>query len=279
MSIWNAILFGFVQGVTEFLPVSSSAHLSVLSNLFGISSSGFNINAFSVFVHLGTIISVIILYYSDLGEILFQTLEFVSGAQPGIGKRMGPQFPAVRLLVMIFFAFIPVFLVLPFNRYLDDLNKNAVFIGVMLLLSGAILEVADHMQEGNKNENNLTILDAIIVGLAQFVASIPGISRTGTVLTAGLAVGMKKEFAVKFTLILSVPVMVCAEILRLIQAMKFPFSVSDIPACLCGTAAAILAGVFSISVLKGIVKNSKFHSIAYYCFIAGILSIILTMIF
>ena len=279
MSILIAVIFGAVQGFTEFLPLSSSAHLSVLSNLFGISSSGFNMNAFSVFVHFGTILAVVILYFADFGEILFQTLEFLSGATPTAPVRGGTRFPSVRLLMLMLCSILPLFLVLPFNKYLTSLNEDTIFIGVMLIASGGILEAAEHLMEGKKTEKSMTLPDAVIFGLCQFVSAIPGISRTGTGLTAGLALGLKKEFAMKFTLMLSVPVMLGAELIRLVKAMQSSFALADVPPCLCGMAASLLAGIGAIKLLGFFVDRGKYHGFAYYCFVAGVLSIILTMIF
>ncbi len=278
MSILSSVFFGLVQGITEFLPVSSSAHLCVLFNLFGVAGSGFNIKAFSVFLHFGTIIAALIMYWQDFAEIIFEMLEFAaSGAQ-----QEGPRrkiFPAIRLFVMMMAAILPLFLILPLNGKITGLFDRNGMIGFMLILSGVAVYTSDHFFEGNKTERNMTFSDAILIGLCQAVSAIPGISRTGVVYSAGVAVGLKREFSAKFAVMLSVPVMFGANIIRLIDAGREAFSFRDLPPCLVGMAAAVLGGIFSIRLVKGIAEKGRFSPVGYYCWVAGVLAVILTMIF
>ena len=278
MSILNALVFGFIQGLTEYIPVSSSAHMQVLFSLFGISSSGFNTEAFIAFAHFGTIIAAFILYFQDFGEILFQSLEFAAstGSQEGKVRR---RFPAVRLLIMMFFASVPLLLILPLNGYIHSLSDNTAFIGVMLIFTGTILAISDHLNEGEKGEGSVGISDAIIIGLCQAVSALPGISRTGTVYTAGVAVGLTRSFAAKFAIMLSVPVMFVSNIIRLIRAASASFSWGDIAPCFAGMAAAIVGSIIAIRIFTNLVQSKHFRNVGYYCWVAGVLAIILTMIF
>ncbi len=278
MSIISAAFLGFIQGITEFIPVSSSAHLCVLFNLFGVTASGFNVKAFSVFLHFGTIIAALIMYWKDFGEIVFQLLEFGAAAssREAGGRRA---FPHVRLFVMMIFAILPLFLLIPLNSTITKLFDMNGFIGIMMILSGTAVFISDNMLEGSKTERNMTISDAVIIGLCQTVSAIPGISRTGIVYTAGVAVGLKREFAVRFAVLLSVPVMFGANIFRMIDAAQLPLSWGDVPVCLVGMAAAIGGGILSLRLLTSLVKRGTFKGIGYYCWVAGVLAIILTMIF
>ena len=278
MSIFNALFFGFVQGLTEYIPVSSSAHMSVLFSLFGISSSGFNTDAFTAFTHFGTMIAAFILYAREFSEILFQSLEFIAaaGGQDGGSRRV---FPAVRLLVMMVFASLPLLLILPLGDYVLNLGTNTAVVGIMLILSGTILAISDHLEEGKKADRSISVSDAIIIGLCQAVSAIPGITRTGTVYTAGLAVGLSRGFSAKFAVMLSVPVIFFSNIVRLIHAASASFSLADLGPCFAGMAASVAGAVLSIRVFRALVKSRNFHHVGYYCWVAGVLTIILTMIF
>ena len=278
MSILNALVFGFIQGLTEYIPVSSSAHLQVLFSLFGINGTGFNTEAFVAFAHFGTVIAAVILYFKDFGEIFFQSLEFAASpaVQEGRGRR---KFPAVRLLIMMIFASVPLLLILPLNRYIQSLNGNTAFIGIMLILSGTILSVSDHLNEGVKADRSIGISDAIIIGICQAVSALPGISRTGTVYTAGIAVGLTRDFSAKFTIMLSVPVLFISNIVRLIRAASASFSWADLAPCFAGMAASIVGSILAVRIFIKLVQSRHFRNVGYYCWVAGVLAIILTMIF
>ena len=278
MNISDALFYGLIQGVTEFIPVSSAAHLSILFNLFGVPATGFNVKAFSVFLHFGTIIAALISYLQDFGEVFFQTLEFAASG-PGSGGPRRKNFPSARLLFMMVFSSLPLLMIMPLNTYINRLFDHSALAGIMLILTGVMLFVSDRMMDGTKNERNMSLSDAIIIGLCQLVSSIPGISRTGTVYTAGIAVGLKREFAAKYAVMLSVPVMFLANIVRLVDAAGDGFAWADLPPCLVGMAAAVAAGMLSIRVLKALASSGRFHTVGYYCYVAGVLSVILTMIF
>ena len=125
----------------------------------------------------------------------------------------------------------------------------------------------------------MTFSDAVILGFCQAVSAIPGISRTGTAYAAGVAVGLKRAFSAKFAVMLSVPLMFGANLIRIIDASGDPFAWRDVPPCLIGMAAAIVAGVFSIRIFRALAEKGSFRNVGYYCWVAGVLSIILTMIF
>lgn len=277
MSIGNAVVLGLVQGIAEFLPISSSGHLALLNNLFHMSSTEDGHLLFDVLLHLGTLISICVVYWSDIIEMAQEVLGLVN-----IGPLAGQQrerYPAARLFLMIVFATLPLFLILPINDLLEGLYYKNVYIGVMLILTGCLLYVSDRLMPGRKNEKSMTILDALIIGLCQCVATIPGLSRSGTTITAGIATGLSREFAVKFSFLMSLPAVLGANILAIADAAKEQIDWASIPAYLVGMAVAMLVGIAAISILKYISRKGKFGGFAYYCWIVGVLSIILTMIF
>ena len=166
MNISDALFYGLIQGVTEFIPVSSAAHLSILFNLFGVPATGFNVKAFSVFLHFGTIIAALISYLQDFGEVFFQTLEFAASG-PGSGGPRRKNFPSARLLFMMVFSSLPLLMIMPLNTYINRLFDHSALAGIMLILTGVMLFVSDRMMDGTKNERNMSLSDAIIIGLCQ----------------------------------------------------------------------------------------------------------------
>ena len=277
MSIWNAIILGLVQGLAEFLPISSSGHLSVLNNLFGMTTAENGHLFFDVLLHFGTLISICIVYWQDIVDMFFEVLGFV-GVGPQAGQKRA-HYPAARLFVMIVLSTLPLVLILPIKDMLEGLYYNSIFIGVMLIFTGFMLYVSDKMVQGGKSEKNMSMLDALLIGVCQCVATIPGLSRSGTTITAGLAVGLKREFAVKFAFLMSLPAVLGANLLSFVDAARDGVDWSCLPAYLVGTAVAMVSGIGAIYLLKRIARSGRFGGFAYYCWVAGALSIILTMIF
>ena len=277
MSIWNAIILGLVQGLAEFLPISSSGHLSVLNNLFGMTTAENGHMFFDVLLHLGTLISICVVYWQDIVDMFFEVLGFVN-IGPLAGKKKA-HYPAARLFLMIVLATLPLVLVMPVKDMLEGLYYDSIFIGVMLIFTGFMLYVSDKMVPGSKTEKNMGMLDALLIGVCQCVATIPGLSRSGTTITAGLATGLKREFAVKFAFLMSLPAVLGANILSIADTAREGIDWSCMPAYLVGMAVALVTGIGSITLLKRISRSGHFGGFAYYCWVAGAMSIILTMIF
>lgn len=276
MTVLEAIFLGLIQGLAEFLPISSSGHLSIFQNLFHM-DVGEKSMMFDVLLHLGTLVSVCIFYWSDLVGIFRECVDLVRGMGhpvPGEQKR----YPRVRLLVMMFFATLPLFLVLPLQDQVERLYSSTVFIGIALLLTGAMLFVADRMPRGGKTEKNMRIRDALAIGLCQGVATMPGLSRSGTTITAGLSVGLNRQFAVKFSFLISIPAILGANLLQLFKAIKDGVDVAQMPVYLLGLLVAMVVGYFALSLVQYISRKGKFGWFAYYCWGAGALTLVLSII-
>ena len=277
MSVGNAILLGLVQGITEFLPVSSSGHLSILNNLFGLNTTEGGHLLFDVLLHFGTLFSIFVVYWKDIAAMVRETLGLLN-LGPDAGTAPAHR-PGARLFAMIVCGTLPLLLILPIKSMLESLFDRSIFIGVMLLLTGCMLYVGDRMQPGKKGVLGMTIFDALIIGLCQCVAVIPGLSRAGTTITAGLATGLRRDFAVRFSFLLSIPAVLGANLLSLFDAFREGVDLSAFPVYLIGMSVAAVAGILSIELLQVIARRGKFGGFAYYCWVAGVLSIILTMIF
>ena len=227
MSIWNAIILGLVQGVAEFLPISSSGHLSIINNLFGLSTTEGGHLFFDVLLHLGTLASICIVYWQDIVEMFFEVLGFIN-IGPMAGERR-ERYPAARLFFMIVVATLPLLLILPINDMIETLYYNNVFIGVALILTGCMLYVSDKLRQGKKTGETMTVLDALIIGLCQCVATIPGLSRSGTTITAGVATGLRRDFAVKFSFLMSLPAVFGAQTFTMSPLVVSRLSTSGSP--------------------------------------------------
>lgn len=279
MTISSAILLGIVQGVAEFLPISSSGHLAILQNLFAL-SAGEDHLFFDVLLHLGTLISICVCYWGDIVAMVREVFIVLRGGRRADGTPVQGNLGAARLFMMIVVGTLPLFLVLPINDKVEELYYITPFIGVALLLTGCMLFVSDKMTPGKRTEKNMHFRDALVIGLCQCVATLPGLSRSGTTITAGIATGLDRNFAMKYSFLLSLPAVLGANLLSFIKALgEESIDASLIPAYLIGMLAAMLSGIAAISLMKLIAKKSKFGWFAYYCWGAGVLTIIFSLIF
>ena len=279
MTIGEAIILGLVQGIAEFLPISSSGHLAILQNLFNMSDIEGGHMFFDVLLHFGTLIAICFMYWSDIKAMVVEVLALLSGRKAVTADGRPKQYSAARMFFLIVAATLPLVLVLPINDYIGELSQSTVFVGIALILTGFMLLVSDKMTPGTKTEKNMRFSDALIIGLCQCVATLPGLSRSGTTITAGIATGQNRGYAVKFSLLMSIPAVLGATLLELIKAIKNGIDASLIPAYLFGMVAAMVSGVLAIGLLKMIAKSKRFGCLAYYCWIVGALTIILSMIF
>lgn len=278
MSILEAIILGLVQGIAEFLPISSSGHLAILQNLFNMSDIEGGHMLFDVLLHFGTLVAICFMYWTDIKSMFTQTVDLFTGRSPApAGQRR--QYPAARMFMLIIAATLPLVLILPVHKYIEALSNSTIYVGIALILTGCMLFVSDRMAKGTKTEKNMLFKDAFIIGLCQCAATLPGLSRSGTTITAGIATGQDRSYAVKFSLLMSIPAVLGATVLELVDAIKAGIDASLIPAYLFGMIAAMVSGVLAIGLLKLVAKKTRFGGFAYYCWVVGVLTIILSLIF
>ena len=274
MKIWLAALLGFLQGITEFLPVSSSGHLAVFQRFFGLDEVDM---FFDVLLHFATLIAIIIFYRREIGDMLREIVGFFRDLRHPSPEAGEPK-PARRLVLMLIIATLPLFLILPLSDKIEALSNNTMFVGIAFLLTGVILYFSDRLRIGHKNAGSVTVSDAVKIGFAQAIATLPGISRSGTTIAAGMAVGLDRSFAVNFSFLMSLPAVLGATILETKKALEAGIAVSALPAYLVGMLIAGVVGYFSIKLLKMIAERGKFGKFCYYCFGIGILTIVLTVV-
>ncbi len=276
MTFLSSFLLGLVQGIAEFLPISSSGHLAIAQNLLGMSDAGTVPEFFDVLLHLGTLVAVFVAYWADIKDMV---LEFFRGAGDLIHHSTpNPVPPARRLILLIILGTLPLFVVLPVKDAVQSLSNSMVFIGAALIVTGVLLFVSDRVKKGRKNERTATWLDVLIVGLGQAIATMPGISRSGMTITTGCFVGFERKFAVRFSFLLSIPAVLGANILSLADAAKAGINWAEVPVYLVGVVTAAVVGYLCIRLLRFIADRGKFGAFAYYCWAVGVLTLVLNVI-
>ncbi len=276
MTFLSSFLLGLVQGIAEFLPISSSGHLAIAQNLLGMSDAGTVPEFFDVLLHLGTLVAVFVAYWADIKDMV---LEFFRGAGDLIHHSTpNPVPPARRLILLIILGTLPLFVVLPVKDAVQSLSNSMVFIGAALIVTGVLLFVSDRVKKGRKNERTATWLDVLIVGLGQAIATMPGISRSGMTITTGCFVGFERKFAVRFSFLLSIPAVLGANILSLADAAKAGINWAEVPVYLVGVVTAAVVGYLCIRLLRFIAERGKFGAFAYYCWAVGVLTLVLNII-
>lgn len=276
MNYFSAIFLGLVQGIAEFLPISSSGHLSFFQSFFGLMDVEAENLFFDVLLHLGTLVAVFAAYW---GEIKALVLEFFTM----VGLRKLPEGEKAdglsrRMIFFIILATLPLFLILPIKDKVEQLYTNTFFIGFTFLATGTLLFFSDRMGRGGKDLRTASILDVILVGVGQAVATIPGLSRSGTTIACGMARGFDRQFAVKFSFLMSIPAVLGANILSFIDAVQTGVDWSLMPMYLVGVVVAAVSGYLSIRLLRYIAAKGKFGGFSYYCWGAGLLTLILSLI-
>ena len=278
MSVWLAVFLGIVQGITEFLPVSSSGHLSILQNLIGVKYSESDHLLFDVLLHLGTLISICVVYRDDIRQMIKGAAKFVRGEQD-FSVFGDPLIPPAKMVIFIIIATLPLFVALPFYSSISSLYFKTGFIGFALIITGCLLFAADRLvSQGNRTEKNMTVKDALIIGFAQAFALIPGLSRSGTTITVAMTRGFDRNFAVRFSLLLSIPAVLGSLILSLVHALSAGVNWQLAPVYLLGFVVSALVGYGSVKLLRTIVRKNRFGKFSYYCWAVGILTILLSII-
>ncbi len=273
MTYLSSFLLGLVQGLAEFLPISSSGHLSIAQNLLGLNTE--IPEFFDVLLHLGTLVAVFVAYWRDICDMVAELIHGVGDLVHGTTPRQVP--PARRLILLIIVGTLPLFILLPIHKQVQALSNNMVFIGAALVVTGFLLFACDLVRKGKKTERTATIADVLVVGLGQAIATMPGISRSGMTITTGCFMGFERKFAVRFSFILSIPAVLGANILSIKDALATVVW-SEVPVYLVGVAVAAAVGYACIRLLKMIADKGKFGAFAYYCWIVGALTLGLTII-
>ena len=266
-----AVVLGAVQGVAEFLPISSSGHLSLLQYFFGMEEPD---ALYNILLHFATLAAVCAVYWRAVADMI---LEFFRGIAAIFSRREGQGRPPEgrRLVLLVIVGTLPLFAVLPFDDAVESLGANPAFVSVMLLVTGSILFLSDRYGGGRKNARTATVKDVLLVGAAQGFATIPGLSRSGTTISAGTALGFDRNFAVRYSFLMSLPAVFGATLLKVVKVMKAgTLDIELLPMYLTGMVVAGVVGYGSIRLVKLLADKGKFGWFAWYCWLAGAVSLI-----
>ena len=261
MSIWMAMILGVVQGLTEFLPVSSSGHLELAKALMGTESVPKESMMMTVVLHAATALSTVVVFRHDIvalfrGVILFRWNE------------------EMRFVVNIIISMIPAAVVgVGFNDQIEALFAGQILlVGVMLLLTGVLLFVADKAKD---TEQKVGVRQAVLVGIAQAIAILPGISRSGATISTSVLLGVDREKAARFSFLMVIP-LIFGKMAKDILSGDFSSQADALPALGVGFVTAFCTGLFACVWMLKLVKKSGLTYFAYYCLIVGLLSILST---
>ncbi len=276
MSYITSVLMGILQGVAEFLPISSSGHLALFQHFFGAENYEETQMFFTVLLHLGTLLSVFIYYWRDVLDLIREFFLGIGALFSKGRKEQRQTTPPARLLVLlIIMATLPLFLILPVKDAVEAAMNNAAFVSLALLATGFILYFSDRMAKGRKTEKTATILDAVLVGLAQALGTLPGISRSGSTISAGLLRGFDRTFAVRFSFLMSMPAVLGANILTLKDVIETgAVDLELLPVYLVGMVTAAVVGWLAIRLVNLLASKGKFGAFAWYCWIVGTVSLV-----
>ena len=263
MSLINAIVLGIVQGLTEFLPVSSSGHLVIAEHLLpGWHQPGI---VFEILLHLATLLAVVIFFRHDL--VLLVKSIYTSG--PKASKQR-------RFLLMLLLATIPTGIIgLTGKKFFVTLFNRLDVVGGMLLITALLLWLAERQAPEKLTKNSTRVVDAILIGITQGLAIIPGISRSGSTIAVGMLLGIEPRAAARFSFILSIPAICGAALLNISEISASPSN--QILTCLCGALAALVTGLMALKFLLMIIEERRLKIFSLYCSVVGCATLLLTL--
>lgn len=285
MSLLQAILMGLIQGLTEFLPVSSSGHLALFKILFDVETDTGIL--FDVLLHVGTLAAICVVYYKDIWRLIVEGCCIVRDAAVNVviffRNRINKESEGYRRIVcnsyrkfvmLVIVSTIPTGIIGFMGKDVVEMASEILIVpGICLIVTGVLLIVADRIKDGDKLPKSVTYTNAFGVGIAQGIATLPGLSRSGTTITACLLSGYQRNFAVKYSFIMSIPAILGALVLELTDLKGLQVTAPDVACYVVGMLVAAVVGYICIKTMLVIVRKKKFTGFAIYCFIVGALSI------
>ena len=269
MNILNALFQGIIQGLTEFLPVSSSGHLSLIQYFTG--QGGETGALFSILLHLGTLIAVFLAFHKTILRLIYEFFCMVGDIFKG-KFQLSHLTPYRRMIVLLIISLLPLAVTFVFKDWLQGFSSDNSILaeGICFLITGVLLTLADRFPKGRKTPKTMTYGDALAIGAAQAIAPLPGISRSGSTIATGLMMGLDRQYAVTFSFIMGMPAVLGGAILEIKDAaeagVSLPFSVMAV-----GMLSAAVFGLIAIKMVNWLVKSDKFKIFAYYTLALGTL--------
>lgn len=284
MELLKAIILGLIQGLAEFLPVSSSGHLAIFKHVLEFDTDTGLL--FDVLLHLGTLAAVFVAFRKDIVALIKEGFAILGQFFKSIGicvfrrEKWQPVVttPYRRFVMMVLISTIPTGIMgILFRDVIDVASATLLVPGILLLVNGVQLLISDRLADGKLTAETASYGKAVVVGVAQGVATFPGISRSGTTITACVACGFSREFAVKYSFIMSIPAILGALVLELLDFSPEMLGASDWMNYLVGTVIAGVVGYICIKTMLVIVRGKKFKYFAYYCFAMGAFAVMFSL--
>jgi len=262
MSLTRAVILGLVQGITEFLPISSSAHLTYFQKYLGIDKPQLS---FTVFLHFATLLAILLFFRKDLWEIL-----------KGFRNIKGPKTnPSTRILFLLVIGSLPIAILgILLKDKIELIFSNIELVSLFLILTGILLYFGNRIRNVHKGVLETGIVDALIIGTAQAFAILPGISRSGVTIIFALFCGLQRKWAVKYSFFLAVPAILGATLIELPSVLPM-LNFSTLTFYIAGAVAALFSGYWSLRVVLRFVQKSRLHYFAYYCVTLGLIVLFL----
>ena len=274
MTIFQSIILGIFQGITEFLPISSSGHLVLLQHFFGIKEGNL---FFTEMLHFGTLISIFVVYFKDIIRIIVEFFKMLGNGFKN--KRLKITNSYQRLGVLIIIGSIPTALMgILLEKQFEKLYSSISTIGFAFLITGILLWIADKNPSENKKARDMTISDALVIGTFQGIAITPGISRSGSTIVGGLFRGLNRKLATEFSFLMALPATLGAAILGIKDVIESGTEITFSMPLLIGIILSAIVGIFSINILVGLLQKKKLHYFSYYLWVLGIILIIAQLV-
>ncbi len=276
MSYLEAIILGVVQGLSEFLPISSSGHLALLQNFFGV--EGDRILMFTIMLHVGTLVSVFIMYARDIAELIKEFFLMIRDLLTGKGLRL-QEHPMRKLGLMILWATVPTALIgVFFEDFFTSLNTKLWAIGIGWIFTGCLLFFSEKLGRAVNDIEKMNFRNGFFIGVMQGIAICPGVSRSGSTMVGGLITGLKRDFAVRFAFLISIPSILGAAVLEIPDAVREGAAGLNMGPLLVGTVVAAVCGVAAIKLMIKVVTDRKLKYFAYYVWVLGVVVIAYSII-
>ncbi|MDR1135292.1 MAG: undecaprenyl-diphosphate phosphatase [Clostridiales Family XIII bacterium] len=267
MTIFESVILGLLQGLAEFLPISSSGHLALLEYFFGI--EGEKVLSFTVLLHVGTLISIFIVYRRDIWELIIELGAVFKDIFTGRGLMVNKN-DTRRLGFMIIVATIPTVIAgFTLRDMFSSLYTNITVVGAALIITGTMMFFAERGAYGARGLLEMKFSHAVLVGVLQSVALCPGISRSGSTIVGGLVSGLNREFAVRFAFLISIPSVIGAVVLEAPEAFRGGIEMELLLPIIVGVALAAIAGFVAIKAMIRLVSGKKLYYFSFYTWIVG----------
>lgn len=287
MSLINSIILGIIQGLAEFLPVSSSGHLAILQEVLNVESAGM---VFDVMLHIGTLVAIFICYWKDIKKLFVEGILIIRDFIVNLirlikntGKKESEKTEYVNMVATPYRKFVMLVIVssIPtaiigvlLKDIVESVSSSMLVVGICLMVTAVLLVIADNCNIGNKRPRNITYKEAGIIGIVQGFATLPGISRSGSTITACLLCGFDKSFAVKYSFIMSIPAVLGAVLLEIKDFATMSVTQPELINYFVGTVFAAIVGFICIKTMLVVVRGKKFKYFSIYCFIVGLFAIV-----